>query len=289
MLNSTVVTRDPGIPSTVKGTGNTALASAPIVGKILAVPPQILSTNANGDASPPTLAYLGYAWSGGSATLDNQPVSGFTGVSSAGIGTHTLNVGGTNFTASITQAPTPAATFTASGAAPVTLHWSLTSGTFLDAAIDHGVTIPSTSSGSVQVSPSADTDYWLYVITEQGGIAVSVNSGVPILNVPTSINVLAGKNYPLNKGWLPIKNDGGSALVWTATSQTPGLITMITPNGQTTAQGTIGFALNVGSLSPGNYVGTIKVDAGVGGSASVTVNVKLVEIMVKTYFPLIFR
>jgi len=40
------------------------------VGKILAVPPQILTTNANGDSALPTLAYLDYAWSGDSATLD---------------------------------------------------------------------------------------------------------------------------------------------------------------------------------------------------------------------------
>ncbi|MDP1547716.1 MAG: hypothetical protein Q8L87_17040, partial [Anaerolineales bacterium] len=89
-LNDLVVNRNNGT-STDKGFGNVALSTAPVVGKILAAPPQILTTNANGDSAPPTLAYLGYAWSGGSATLDGQAVTGNAGVSSAGTGTHTLS------------------------------------------------------------------------------------------------------------------------------------------------------------------------------------------------------
>jgi len=54
----------------------------------------------------------------------------------------------------------------------------VTGGTFLDVAMDHGVTITSSSSGSVQVSPPVDIDYWLYVITQEGGIVKSVNTGV---------------------------------------------------------------------------------------------------------------
>ena len=287
-LNSLVINRN-NSTSTDKGFGNTALASAPKVGKILAIPLQILSTNANGDSAPPTLAYLGYGWSGASATLDGNAVAGNAGVSAAGIGTHTLSVGGTNFTASISQAATPAATLTANGTSPVTLTWSVTAGTFLEVAMDHGVTIPSSASGSVQVSPPTDTDYHLYVITKEGGILKSVNSGLPILNVPSAVTVLAGLNYPVNKGYFNIKNDGGSTLQWTATSQTPSLITMDTPSGQTTTQGTIAFTLNVGSLSPGNYVGTINVNAGTGGSAVVTVTVKVVGILYKVHLPIITR
>jgi len=171
----------------------------------------------------------------------------------------------------------------------VTLNWSVTAGTFLDVAIDHGVTIPSSPSGSVQVSPPVDTNYWLYVITKEGGIAKSVNTGAPILNVPDTINFLAGLNYSVNKGAFTIQNDGGGTLQWTATSQTPGLITMDTPNGQTTTHGTIAFTLNVGSLPPGDYVGTIYVDAGTAGTAQVTVNVKLVSILYKVHLPLVVR
>lgn len=287
-LNSLVISRNNGT-STDKGLGNVALSTAPVVGNILAAPPQILTTNANGDPPPPTLAYLGYAWSGGSATLDGQAVSGDAGVSSAGPGTHTLSVGGTNFTASISQAPIPAAAFTASGSSPVTLNWSVTGGTFLDAAIDHGVTIPSSSSGSVQVSPLVDTTYWLYVITKEGGVVKSVNTGTPILNAPSTINILAGLNYSVNKGYFNIQNAGGGTLQWAATSQTPNLITMDTLAGQTTTQGTIAFTLNVGSLQPGDYVGTIYVDAGTAGTAQVTVNVKVVDILYKVHLPLVAR
>ena len=155
--------------------------------------------------------------------------------------------------------------------------------------MDHGVTIPSSSSGSVQVSPPVDTDYWLYVITKEGGIVKSVNMGAPILNVPATVNILAGLNYLVNKGAFTIQNDGRGTLQWTATSQTPSLITMDTPNGQTTTQGTIVFTLNVSSLSPGDYVGTIYVDAGTAGTAQVTVNVKLVSILYKVYLPLVVR
>jgi hypothetical protein len=288
-LNTLVIQRANRTITPKSQVPNISLSTPPSVGVLLAVPPQVLSENANGDPPPPTLAYLGYAWSGRSATLDGQAVSGNAGVSSAGTGTHTLSVGGTDFTASISQAPTPAATFSASGASPVTLNWSVTAGTFLDVAIDHGVTITSSSSGSVQVSPPVDMDFWLYVITREGGIVKSVNTGVPILNVPSTINILAGLNYSVNKGHFTIENDGGGTLQWTATSQTPNLITMDTPNGQTTTLGTIAFTLNVGSLSPGDYVGTINVDAGVGGTARVTVNVKLVGILYKIYLPLVLH
>ena len=165
----------------------------------------------------------------------------------------------------------------------------MTAGTFLDVAIDHGVTIPSSSSGSVQVSPPVDTDYWLYVITQEGGVVKSVSTGAPILNVPSTITVLAGLNYSVNKGSFNIKNDGGGTLQWTAASQTPSLITMDTPDGQTTTLGTIAFTLNVGSLAPGDYVGTIYVDAGTAGTARVTVNVKVVDILYKIHLPLVAR
>jgi len=134
-----------------------------------------------------------------------------------------------------------------------------------------------------------DTDYWLYVITQEGGIVKSARTGEPILNLSTAISSLAGLNFSVNKGAFNIKNDGGGTLQWTATSQTPSLITMDTPTGQTTTLGTIAFTLNVGSLAPGDYVGTIYVDAGTAGTARVTVNVKVVDILYKIHLPLVAR
>ncbi|GAB4501284.1 MAG: hypothetical protein Fur0035_08260 [Anaerolineales bacterium] len=287
-LNSLVVNRSGGI-STDKGSGNVALSSAPRLGKILPVPTQRFATAAYGDATPPTPAYLGYAWSGGSATLDGQSVTGYAGAVSASAGAHTLSVNGTNFTTSISQAPAPAATFTTSGNSPSTLGWSVTSGSFLDVAIDRAVVIPSSASGSTQVSPAFDTDYLLYIITKEGGVVKFVNTGLPILNVPASVDVLTGLNYPVNKGYFNIRNDGGGALNWTAVSQTPSLITIDTSSGQTSSLGVITFTLDVGALSPGDYTGTIAVDAGIVGASLVTVNVKVLDILYKINLPFVYR
>lgn len=288
-LNSLVIAHSTGV-STDKGSGNQAVTVAPKLGKLLAAPSQILATNARGDSAPPTLAYLVYAWSGASSTtLDGQALVDTAGISSAGSGAHTLSVGGTNFTASISQPAAPAATFTTSGASPSTLGWSLTAGTFLDMAIDHGVTVSPSVSGTVQVFPAADADYLLYVITKEGGVVKLVNTGLPILNVPAAVTVLAGLNYAVNQGYFGIKNDGGGALQWAAASQTPGLITMDTPSGETSAIGAIVFTLNTGSLAPGDYIGTIDVNAGSAGTASVTVTVRVIDILYRLSLPLVSR
>ena len=169
----------------------------------------------------------------------------------------------------------------------------MTGGTFLDAAIDQGVSIPSASSGSVQVSPSVDTTYWLYVITQEGGIAESVVSGQPVLSVPSSIDLVAGLNHPVTQHGIEIQNVGGGTLQWTASAaSTPStLITINTASGQTapSVPGEIAFTLNVSSLSPGMYYGTISVNAGTGGSASVAVHVRLVNILYIIDLPLTFR
>lgn len=287
-LNDRVVSRSNGT-STDKGSGNIALSSAPLVGHILAVPTKILTTNANGDVAPPTLAYLGYAWSGGSAALDGQAVTGNAGVSSAGIGTHTLSVGGVNFSAIISQAATPAATFFSTGTSLITLSWSVTSGTFLDVAIDHGVTIPSLSSGTVQVSPPVNTDYLLFVITREGGVVISVNTAQPLLYVPASISVMAGRNLAENKGTFPIENHGSGVLQWTATSQTLDLISIDTPSGQTEDFGVITFTIHANSFSAGSYQGFIYVNGGPGGEETVSVTVHILEMLFQVFLPFVRR
>jgi hypothetical protein len=116
-----------------------------------------------------------------------------------------------------------------------------------------------------------------------------INADAPILNAPSNINVLAGLNYSVNEGYFNIKNDGGATLQWTATSQTPSLITMNMSSGQMATLGTIAFTLNVSSLSPGDYVGTIYIDAGTAGTALVTINVKVVDVLYKNQLPFIAR
>lgn len=116
-----------------------------------------------------------------------------------------------------------------------------------------------------------------------------INADAPILNAPSNINVLAGLNYSVNEGYFNIKNGGGTTLQWTATSQTPSLITMNTSSGQMATLGTVAFTLNVSSLSPGDYVGTIYIDAGTAGTALVTINVKVVGVLYKNQLPFIAR
>jgi hypothetical protein len=129
---------------------------------------------AAGDDEPVTTSYLGYAWDGGSATLDGASVSGGRGWGPTSAGTHTLDVAGTEFQATVGVGPAPGAALSATPSVitsgqPVTLSWSTQAGTYLGAFIDHGVGRRAASSGQVTVYPTATTTYRLFVATAEGG------------------------------------------------------------------------------------------------------------------------
>jgi len=173
-LNSVVVTRNAGVGNTNKAPqgNNSGLGAEPDLGALLAVPPEILATNANGDPAPPTESFLAYAWCGDAATLDGSSLTENTGLMDAGSGIHTLSVGGNDFLATISDAAIPAATLTPDpvaidGGQSADLSWS-TTGTLFEVTIDRGVSIPNTSSGSVTVTPDATTEYRVTVITREG-------------------------------------------------------------------------------------------------------------------------
>jgi predicted outer membrane repeat protein len=162
-----------------KGSGNSWLSSAPVLGALLAAPRRILPQTAVGDGQTSTTSYLGYAWDGGNATLDGSAVSGGRGWGPTGVGTHTLNVSGTPFQATVGVGPAPSASLTASATVissgqTVTLTWSTPSGTFAGAFIDHGVGVRFAPSGQVQVTPTATTTYRLHVATAEGGATAAV-------------------------------------------------------------------------------------------------------------------
>lgn len=186
-LNSLVVTRA-NSTTTDKGAGNSAFAEIPDVGSLLAVPPKVLPTNAVGDGAPPTESYLAYGWSGVSASLDGSPLSEHGGLAATTTtGLHTLTVNGSIYSANPIDGATPSATFTASlvwipPGGSSTLSWSITGGPYLDVAIDQGVAITSAPSGSVVVSPSTNKTYYLYGITEDGGVLSSL---AVLLGAPT--------------------------------------------------------------------------------------------------------
>ena len=176
-LNALVVTRNGGVPSTDKSqTNNSQLGTPAVIGAILAVPPQIHANAASGESGP-TLSYVGFAWSGGSATLDGNSVSGNTGLQTALVGTHTLNVSGQTFQDSLTSGAVPAITLSATPVAissgqSSTLSWS-TNGNFLDFGMDQSLNV-SGASGSTIVSPTASTTYTACLINQQGGDVESV-------------------------------------------------------------------------------------------------------------------
>ncbi|PWB76535.1 MAG: hypothetical protein C3F15_05210 [Holophagae bacterium] len=185
-VNSLVITHS-GVD---KGSGNSWLSSPPVLGSLLAAPSRILPVTAAGDDEPVTASYLGYAWDGGSATLDGASVSGGRGWGPTGVGTHTLDVAGTEFQATVGVGPAPGAALTASPAVitsgqPVALGWSTQAGTYLGAFIDHGVGRRAASSGQVTVYPTATTTYRLYVATAEGGATAEVT--VLVDEQPTAV------------------------------------------------------------------------------------------------------
>lgn len=178
-LNSLIVVRANGTPSTDKSqVDNIDPASAPVVASIVAAPPRRLRAGAAGDPVGPTEAFVGYGWTGGSATLDGSPVTGYAGLSSVGVGSHVLSVAGTQDVATVALAAEPGVSL---GAFPVAipsggsaeLEWATSGGTFLAAVMDHGVVIPSVPGGEVVVWPTVTTTYTVYVLTEEGGSTAS--------------------------------------------------------------------------------------------------------------------
>lgn len=155
---------------------NIAPASAPLAGALVAAPPTNLVIAATGDAAPQT-AYLGFAWSGGAATLDGAPVGGNIGIASAGSGNHTLSVAGTPFNAAVGTGAVPASSLSAApsivaaGASSV-LSWTTLAGTFVDEFIDQGVLLapsPPASGGAVVGPITATTRFHGVMVAREGG------------------------------------------------------------------------------------------------------------------------
>ncbi len=185
-LNALVVVRG-GAPNTIKSIiDNIELGAKPSLGELIAVPRKILPATAAGDSEAETSAYLGWAWSGGSAVLDSTNLTAGSGLETdAAPGGHSLNVDGNVFAVNVVDDPGPSASFTASPpnievGGSSTLSWSVDSGTLVELAIDQDVAVTSAASGSVVVSPSATTTYRLFVLTEEGGtvepVTVTVGS-----------------------------------------------------------------------------------------------------------------
>ncbi|MEO8601337.1 MAG: hypothetical protein ABI629_02050 [bacterium] len=273
-LNSLTVARS-GAASTVKSqTANSNLGSAPLSGAIIAVPPDLLQGGAVDDATPPNPIYLGYAWSGGAATLNGSGVSGNFGFSAAaGTGTQTLSVAGTPFTDSIGLAADPQASFVAvptsvSAGGQSTLSWNTTFGTFLDAAIDQGVALTPSAAGSVNVTPDADTTYRFFEILQEGGVAgvaqVSVTGAPPIINSFTASPVLVNSGGAATLAWSVAP--GANLTLNNVAVNGPSGSAGVNPTGTTsyTLRATNGFGTSTATA-------TVNVNGGSGSLAAPTI------------------
>lgn len=290
-LNNLIISRN-NAPDTDKSqTNNTAPGSAPVYGDVIAVPRYVLPTKAYGDPAGNLPVYVGYAWSGGSATLNGNSVSGFSGVTSTTAGgSFTLNVNGSpQETVNVSVGATPSATFNATGSNPIQLQWSVTAGAFLKAAIDQEAGKELGASGSVNAPSSEDREFHLYVITQEGGVTKPLNTGVPLLSVPTSITVLAGKNIANNRLYVPITNAGGSILNWVARTNTPSLFSVVTSTGSTEDTDIAIFNIIVTSLNPGTHNGQVVIDAGAAGIETINVTVILVQNLERAFLPVIIK
>ncbi len=153
---------------------NTDGNSPYVSGTILAVPKMVLPSGANGETGP-TRAYFGFAWSGASASYNGGGVSGYTGIASTTTaGTSTLSVNGVPYRATVSLGAAPAAGIgILDYGASYTLSWNVNAGTFLDAAFDKNLSIPSAPSGSISASAMPGTTFHFYAITKEGGVVVS--------------------------------------------------------------------------------------------------------------------
>ncbi len=185
-LNNLIVTRANGTTTDKSSINNSALGSAPVVGFVLATPDGSLSLNAAGDDLPPTESYVSYAWSGSSATLNSTSLNERAGAIPTTIsGIYNLVVDGYLFNTSVAEFTEPAASFKYDSST-TTLQWALRGGNFLDIAIDQGVAIPPEANGAVYVpvAPSDGKTYYLFLVTEEGGLVIPADTAEKRVSVP---------------------------------------------------------------------------------------------------------
>jgi len=192
-LNDLIVERT-GAPSTDKSqVDNSWSGTALIVGAIVAAPSEIVDVVAAGDSASSTEAFVGYAWTGASATLDGSSVSGYSGLDLVDVGNHTLSVGGDDFVATVYDGAEPQGDLSAdpvdiSSGESSTLSWLITGGALLNSSVDRDVTLDGGPSGSAAVSPTETATYTLFVVAEEGG---AVDSAIVRVDEAPPENIFA--------------------------------------------------------------------------------------------------
>lgn len=291
-LNDLVISRSNGTVTDKSQINNNALAYRPATGAIIGTPPQIMKSSIVGNTSIQIPSYLGYIWNGDEATLDGQPITNdYTGVLlTDDDGVHTLSVDGQNYYFGIDDAELPGALLYSSVDNNTTiLNWNVSSGTFLDVAIDQGVEIAPSPTGTIAIPSDSGSTYTLYAITAEGGTISTVDTATPELHITLDVFVLAGLNIEENVGVLPVSNYGGSTMYWTAHTLTPDLIELLTTSGETQTTTPLNFIVKANKFSPGTYEGTIVVDAGEAGTDQVNILIEIVNELQRINLPIVLR
>jgi hypothetical protein len=249
-LNALVVTRvSGGNTDKSPASNNTEPASNPVVGQIVAVPPDRLTTASPSEAAP-TTSYLGYGWGGATnATLNGATRSGNAGLEAAtSVGLQTLTVSSSTFTDTLSTAATPQAVLTANPATVPSggssqLSWATPGGTLIEANIDQGVGYATVSSGSAIVTPWGTTTYRYFAITEEGGATASATVSVTGGSGPTISSFTAST--------VLVNPFGSSTLSW---SVSPGA--SLTLNGTVVSGPTGSRVVNPGTTTSYTLVAT---------------------------------
>jgi hypothetical protein len=288
-LNELVIIRN-DVPDTRKSQiPNQALAVQPKLGKIIAAPSLILPVSSVSNPGSPREAVVGFAWSGSSATLNRAPVSGGVGhISVSSANTFTLDVGGVQFTTAVTMAAQPRATIQScpSGTSQQ-LYWNIEEGTFLEAVVDQGISIPSQPSGSIQISLPVKA-YSLYAITKEGGVFVTSDPSSTPWTLQESVSLMLQVNDNSTQGVIQLNNNTCDILNWTASSAAP-FIRFETSSGQIASSGIVPFIVQPDNLPLGKHLAQIVVDAGEAGSKMTQVEIFIVENIHRVFSPLIPR
>ncbi|MEO8191779.1 MAG: hypothetical protein ABI682_15705 [Acidobacteriota bacterium] len=238
-LNTLTVTRGAGQSTQKSSAANTALGSRPSIGVLRAAPASVVALGAVGDSSAPA-AWLGFAWSGTSASLDGASPGSAAGIAVTAAGSHTLVVDGGSTPVTITGAAMPAASLSASPASvaagtSTTLSWSSAAGTFLDAAIDRGAAASAGASGSVAASVPGTLLFSLYEIFQEGAVVATA----PVAGTGTlpSISSFSASPVLVNPGGFSLLNwstAGGTSVLVNGATASPSANMGVTPAVTTT-------------------------------------------------------
>jgi len=283
-LNDLVVNRSGSSTDKSPSGDNQALASAPQIARLFAIPGVILPSGATGDDANPVNSYLGYVWDGSSGVLDGSTLTNNAGaLATTTVGQHTLSVNGTIISLQVPQGSTPTlnTSITAGNPDPL-LSWVVASGSFLTISADQGLSLTNSTSGSVSL-PSVEKIYCVYAVTEEGGVFQSVDPRLPLLSLPEKITILIGLNNPIRENIILVSNIGGQSLDWTAHTDTPELVQIIQSSGTVVSTGIIPIIAK--PSVPGQYLTDIHVDAGEAGSGTVTIEIFVVNTVDVIFLP----